>query len=57
MREVVKCLNCGVKWERVTAQYDGETIELADNLMYNCPNCASNWYKPFDEEVKDETKE
>ena len=45
MRNVVKCLNCGIKWERVTAQYDGETMELAENLMHNCPNCNSNWYE------------
>jgi len=45
MRQVVKCLNCGLLWERVTSQYDGETIELTENLMYNCPNCNSNYYE------------
>ena len=47
MREIVKCLNCGLKWERITALYDGVTIELAENLMYNCPNCSSNYYETF----------
>jgi len=45
MREIVKCLNCGIKWERVTSLYDGEVIELTENLMYNCPNCNSNCYE------------
>ncbi len=47
MRETVKCLNCGIKWERVTARYDGEMIELNENLQHNCPNCNSNYYKPW----------
>ncbi len=45
MRQIVKCLNCGIKWERVTAQYDGECLELTENLMYNCPSCNSNYYE------------
>ena len=45
MRESVRCLNCGIKWVRITAQFDGTTIELTDNLMYNCPNCNSNYYE------------
>jgi len=45
MRQIVKCKNCGIMWVRVTAQYDGETVELTENLMYNCPNCNSNYYE------------
>ncbi len=43
MRIVVKCLNCGIKWERVTSF--GSNIELNDDLMYNCPSCGSNYYE------------
>ena len=53
MRMLVKCLNCGIRWERVTSEYDGETIERTEDLMYNCPACGSNAYR-IDKEVKDE---
>ena len=49
MRETVKCKNCGIVWVRVTAQYD---LEMTENLMYNCPNCHSNWYEGVDETDK-----
>lgn len=45
MRELVRCLNCGIKWVRITTLYDGKIIELTENLMYNCPNCNSNYYE------------
>ena len=51
MRQLVKCLNCGIKWVRVSAQYDGVAIELTENLMYNCPNCNSNYCEPIEEEL------
>lgn len=50
MRVEVKCLNCGIKWVRVTAEYDGQHIELTEDLMYNCPNCNSNAYEILVEE-------
>lgn len=50
MREIVKCLNCGIKWERIIAW--GETIELTENLMYDCPNCNSNYYEVLIEDKK-----
>jgi len=46
MRQVVKCKNCGIVWERVTTQGDEE---LADDLMYECPNCNSNYYELWEE--------
>lgn len=45
MREVVKCLNCGLLWQRVIAF--GLNVELNEDLMYNCPKCGSNWYEPY----------
>lgn len=53
MREIVKCLNCGMKWVRVTAPYDGETLEMTENLQYNCPKCNSNYYEPIQEQSKE----
>ncbi len=49
MRITVKCNNCGIYWQRVTAC--GEPLEFTDNLQYNCPKCGSNWYDPMDEKV------
>ena len=43
MRETVKCLNCGIIWVRVTAF--GGSLEMNEDLMYNCPNCRSNAYE------------
>ena len=48
MRQVVKCLNCGITWVRVTTF--GADLELIEDLMYNCPNCGSNYYEPLIEE-------
>lgn len=45
MRRNVKCLNCGLLWTRVTTLYDGTTIELIEDIQYNCPKCGSNWYE------------
>ena len=53
MRQKVKCLNCGIKWERVTVFYDGVSLELTENLMYNCPNCNSNYYESIEEGGKE----
>ena len=47
MREIVKCLNCEIKWVRVTVF--GPDLELIDNLMYNCPNCNSNYCEPAED--------
>ena len=49
MREIVRCLNCGIKWMRVIAYYDG-TLELTEDLQYDCPACKSNYYKREQEE-------
>lgn len=46
MRVIVKCLNCGITWERVTTF--GGNIELTEDLMHNCPNCNSNHYEPVE---------
>jgi len=51
MRIEVKCLNCGIKWVRVTNF--GSDIELTVDLMYNCPNCGSNLYEPLRKENDD----
>jgi Zn finger protein HypA/HybF involved in hydrogenase expression len=48
MRQLVKCLNCGIKWVRVVPF--GAVSESNDDLMYNCPNCNSNHFKPIEEE-------
>lgn len=50
MREIVKCLNCGIIWQRVTAF--GVISELNDDLMYNCPKCGSNWYETYNPEAQ-----
>ena len=42
MRTPVKCNNCGIKWVRVIAW--GDSLELTEDLQYNCPNCNSNDY-------------
>ena len=47
MRIPVKCLNCGIKWERVTPSM--EPLELLMDLQYNCPKCESNWFERIDE--------
>ncbi len=47
MRTIVKCLNCEIKWVRVIV-YGSET-ELTDDLMYNCPNCNSNYFEVAEE--------
>lgn len=41
MRQPVKCLNCGLKWLRVTTF--GSQLEMIDDLQYNCPKCGSNY--------------
>ncbi|KKK95939.1 hypothetical protein LCGC14_2667780 [marine sediment metagenome] len=46
MQQAVKCLNCGIKWVRVTVF--GPDIVLNEDLMYNCPNCNSNYFEPID---------
>ena len=56
MRQTVKCLNCDIKWVRVTSLYDGVAIELTEDLMYNCPNCHSNYCELVEEELNVETK-
>jgi len=33
--------------------YDGSGIELNDDLMYNCPNCNSNYCEPYVEPVEE----
>lgn len=48
MRVVVKCKNCGIVWERITAFYDG-TVELTEDLQYVCPKCSSNWCEPYND--------
>ena len=48
VRQTVKCLNCGIKWVRVTNF--GSTIEFTEDLMYNCPNCHSNYCTPINDE-------
>ena len=58
MRQIVICKNCGIKWVRITATYDGSTIEMTENLMYNCPNCNSNYCEPIAvEPLVEEVKE
>ncbi len=47
MRQIVKCKNCEITWERITAF--GSNIELTVDLMYNCPACGSNYYEPVEE--------
>ncbi len=52
MRYLVRCLNCGIKWVRVIAiSGGGSDTEYINDLMYNCPNCCSNWYE--DEELNE----
>ena len=51
MRVPVKCKNCGIYWERVTAQYPPS--EMNEDLQYNCPQCGSNWYEVAVIEEKD----
>ena len=46
MREIVKCLNCGIVWQRIICF--GEPLELTENLMYNCPKCGSNYYEAYE---------
>ena len=48
MRAVVKCLNCGIVWVRVTTW--GPMSELTEDLMYLCPNCNSNWYESYEKD-------
>ncbi len=50
MRQPVICKNCGIKWVRVTAHYDGIALELTDDLMYNCPKRGSNYFEGLEEE-------
>lgn len=45
MRQTVVCKNCGIKWVRVTVF--GVETELTEDLMYNCPNCGSNYFEPL----------
>ena len=48
MRIPVKCLNCGMKWLRVTIF--GTDSEMDEDLQYNCPECGSNWCEAIKEE-------
>ena len=48
MRILVKCLNCGIKWVRVTVF--GDTSENTEDIQLNCPNCGSNYYEESDGE-------
>ena len=54
MRRIVKCLNCGIIWSRVTTF--GSTLELLEDLMYNCPKCDSNWFELYDATEKEGKK-
>ncbi len=50
METPVKCLNCGIKWVRITS-FGTETV-LTEDLMRNCPSCGSNYYEEDDEDEK-----
>ena len=52
MRQPVRCLNCGMKWLRVTTW--GDVLELTEDLQYYCPKCSSNWCELVIEKEKDE---
>ena len=44
----VKCLNCGIKWLRITEHSNpGGTVMTCD-IQYNCPNCGSNYWELID---------
>ena len=47
MRQLVGCLNCGLKWVRVTAW--GSTTEPTEDIQYYCPKCGSNYFKPIED--------
>ncbi len=54
MRQVVKCINCAIKWLRVIPF--GETEALWD-IQLNCPQCGSNWFEAWystEEEATDD---
>ena len=46
MRTIVKCLNCGIVWVRVTSW--GTVLEMTEDLMYLCPSCHSNWFESYE---------
>ncbi len=39
----VKCLNCGMKWLRVTPNSNPGGIILNEDIQLYCPKCNSNW--------------
>ena len=55
MRIPVLCKNCGLKWIRVTAF--GSTLELTEDLQYNCPKCGSNWCEEIQEQEVEENEQ
>lgn len=52
MRIRVKCVNCGLIYDRVTIGFGGD-VELTEDLCYNCPKCGSNAYERLSEEKKE----
>lgn len=49
---LVRCLNCGILWRRVTT-WDSMTLASEDYQLY-CPACFSNAYEPEREAPKSE---
>ena len=41
----VRCLNCGILWERITVPATATYTVDNNDIQHNCPNCSSNAYK------------
>lgn len=43
---LVRCLNCGLLWRRVTMDDNPGGTVANEDLCYRCPKCSSNAYTP-----------
>ena len=43
--QLVKCLDCGLTWERIIVPAEATYTILNEDVQYNCPKCGSNAFE------------